>query len=146
MAVKTHKAQLKHLEGLTLEASARNHKIIIDEPKTAGGADEGMTPVEALLSSLGACKMIVAYSFAKAQKIQLNKLSIEVEGDLDSDGYLEKNPDAKVGFINIHTTYNIDADNTEDEIADFVHFVETHCPVNATILESPEMTNQINLN
>ncbi|MDT2069594.1 OsmC family protein, partial [Enterococcus faecalis] len=50
----------------------------MDEPKNLGGSDEGMNPIEALLASLGACKVIVARSFAKVQGINLNDIRVEI--------------------------------------------------------------------
>lgn len=52
--------------------------------------------VEALLSSLGAFKCIVARCFAEAYNIDLQNLKIELEGDLDPSGFMGKNPDVKI--------------------------------------------------
>lgn len=102
-----------------------------------------MNQVEALLSALGACKIIVARSFAEANHIQLEDIKIELTGELDPDGFTGKNPDAKVGFSKITSKFIIKADNTEEEIAQFVHFIETHCPVNDTILNAPTLATEI---
>jgi uncharacterized OsmC-like protein len=50
----------------------------MDEPANLGGQDTAMNPVEALLCSLGACKVIVAKSFAKLQGIHLNHIRVEL--------------------------------------------------------------------
>ena len=45
----TFKAVSRLNQGLKVESTARNYKLIIDEPTDLGGSDEGMNPVEALL-------------------------------------------------------------------------------------------------
>ncbi|MCK5731791.1 MAG: OsmC family peroxiredoxin, partial [Tenericutes bacterium] len=57
----TFKAKATKLQGgMQVETESRNFKILIDEPKTLGGTDTAMSPVEALLCALGGCQAIVA--------------------------------------------------------------------------------------
>jgi uncharacterized OsmC-like protein len=130
-------------KGLKVTNTARDLEFVLDEPTSLGGTDLGMNPVEGLLSALGACKAIVVKSFARLHKIKLQDVRIECEGDLDPDGFLGKNPDAKIGFSRIKTHYYIKADNTPEEIAEFVKFVESNCPVNDTIVNTPKMEDEI---
>lgn len=137
MANMTFKAVVEEKDGLTVVCKARDFEFILDEPKELGGNDTGMNPVEALLSALGACKMIVVKSFARMHKIKLNSVRVELDGVLDPDGFMGKNPEAKIGFSEITTHFYIDADNSEEEIANFVDFVERTCPVLDTIVNTP---------
>lgn len=143
MAVSTTHVSTKPVTGLQIECTARDKTITLDEPKSFGGTDIGMNPVEALLSALGACKCIVVKAFAEAKGIKLHDVAIDLEGDLDSDGFLGKNPDAKIGFSRIVTKYTIKADNTDDEIQAFIEFVEGNCPVSDTIKNTPEMGHEV---
>jgi uncharacterized OsmC-like protein len=59
--------------GLAVENTVRDFKFIMDEPTSLGGTDTGMNPVEAVLTALGSCQMIVAAAFAKAQGIDLQE-------------------------------------------------------------------------
>ena len=90
MAIEVFKSTTKLTEGMRVECTARDHKILLDEPTGLGGTDTGMNPVEAVLCALGACKCIVARCFAKAHKIDLQDFRIELEGDLDPDGFMGK--------------------------------------------------------
>lgn len=47
-----------------------------------------MNPVEALLASLGACQSIVARVYASKFEVELEDFRVDVEGDLDLDGFL----------------------------------------------------------
>ncbi len=130
-------------KGMQVTCSARGKSFILDEPKELGGTDLGMNPVEALLSALGACKCIVVKSFARMKKIDFLGVRIECEGELDPDGFMGKNIDAKIGFSKIKTHYYIEANNTQEELADFIGFVERTCPVKDSIVNSPEMEDDL---
>lgn len=64
---------------------------------------------------------------------------------MDTDGFTGKNPEAKVGLTDLDTHYQIDADNTKEEIEDFVDFIEATCPVIQTIADAPNMKKQIEI-
>lgn len=132
-------------KGMTVTCEARGLEFILDEPEELGGVNKGMNPVEALLSALGACKCIVAKSFARLNRIKLQEVQIVCEGELDPDGFMGKNPEAKIGFSRIKTNYFIKADNTDEEIHKFVEFIESHCPVMDSIVNSPVMEDEVNI-
>ena len=112
---------------------ARGKSIVLDEPEAFGGTDIGLSPVEALLAGLGSCKAIAGRMFAEKLGIKLHELEIEVSGNLNTDGFLG-DENVKIGFTDIHATYRVKADNTEEEILHFVKFVESHCPVGDTLI------------
>ena len=141
----TFKAVTEAKDGLTISCQARDFEYTLDEPKELGGNDMGMNPVESILCSLGACKSIVVKAFARAHKIKINSVRIELEGVLDPDGFLGKNPDAKIGFSEIKTHFFIDADNTAEEITRYIDFVERNCPVQDTIVNAPDFKTEITL-
>lgn len=120
-------------EGYQVINKARGKSIVIDEPKAFGGTDIGMSPVEALLAGLGSCKCIAGRMFAEKLNIKLHELEVEVTGNLNTDGFLG-DENVKIGFTDIHATYHVKAENTEDEINRFVNYVESHCPVGDTLV------------
>ncbi|MGM0169533.1 hypothetical protein IGI39_003849 [Enterococcus sp. AZ135] len=137
------KAEVESLGGLQLKCSARGFEFMIDEPKNVGGSNEAMNPLEALLCSLGACKMMVVRFFYQAKQIKLKSMRVEILGEIDSDR-LKGKPDVKIGFSKIITNYYIEADNSDEEIQDLVAFIEKTCPVKDTIVNAPEMELNIN--
>ncbi len=143
MAVEVFKSTTKLTDGLKIECSARNHKIIMDEPKSLGGSDTGMNPVEALLCSLGACQCIVAKCFAKLKKIDLQEFWIELEGDLDPDGFQGKNKDVKIGFQAIKSNIHIKSTSSREDIEKFVQFIEETCPVCDSLKNAPRISSEI---
>lgn len=145
MAMVKMKADVETVKGLKTISRVRDFEFTMDEPRNLGGTDTGMNPIEALLSAVGGCKVIVAQSYARAHKINLNQIKVTVTGDLDTDGFTGKNPDTKVGLINLKTHYQFDADNTEEELIAFADFIDATCPVIDTIANAPEMEREIEI-
>lgn len=125
----TFKAQAKKTpKGLQVETTARNFKIIMDEPEELGGTNTGMNPVEALLCALGACQTIVAYAFAEGHGINLQDFEVKLAGDLDPDGFLGL-ADVRKGFQEIRFEMHFETDATQEQIEKFADFIEATCPV-----------------
>ena len=114
--------------GLQVESTARGFKLTMDEPEELGGTNTGMNPVEALLCALGSCQTIVAYAFAKAQGIDLEEFHVELEGDLDPDGFMGL-ADVRNGFQEIRYSMHFKSTATQEELESFAQFIESKCPV-----------------
>ena len=132
MAITTFKAKTFLKENVLVEAEVRGHKVIIDEPASLGGTDKGMNPVELLLSSLGACQSLVARTYAKKFHVDLQNFWVELEGDLDTDGFLNKS-DVRPGFLSIRSTFHIETSAPDEKVKAYKEFIEAHCPVGDTI-------------
>ena len=118
--------------GLQVLTTARNFSITIDEPKVLGGTDTGMNPVEALLCSLGACQTIVAASFAEMENFKFEEVYIELEGDLDPDGFMGL-ADVRNGYQEIRFTIHFKTDEPQEKCEAFADFIEARCPVGDTL-------------
>ncbi len=144
MANVVFKAVAEAKEGLATKVVSRDFEITLDEPADLGGTDTGMNPVEALLGSLAACKSIVVRAFVKKYRINLKSIRVEVEGDLDPEGFLGINKEAKIGFSELRSHFYIEADNTQEEIERYLDFVERNCPVQDTLTRVAKITHTIN--
>ncbi|HTM37026.1 MAG TPA: OsmC family protein [Terriglobales bacterium] len=56
---------VEHLGAVQFEVRARQHTIISDQPEAGGGFDEGMTPPELMLASLGSCAAYYAAEYLR---------------------------------------------------------------------------------
>lgn len=125
----TFKATAKRLpEGLQVETNSRGFKILMDEPENLGGTDVAMNPVEALLCALGSCQTIVATAFAAANDIIFEELHIDLEGDLDPDGFMGL-ADVRNGFQEIRFVMRFKSDEPKEKLEAFAKFIENRCPV-----------------
>jgi len=140
MAVTTFKANTYLKEKVLVEAEVRGHKIIVDEPKELGGDDTGANPVELLLSALGACQSIVARIYAPKFDIDLQNFWVELEGDIDLDGFFGKS-DVRPGFLSIRYTFHIETNAPQEKVEEFKKFIEAHCPVGDSIANPVELVS-----
>jgi uncharacterized OsmC-like protein len=63
--------RVEHLNNVKFAATVRGHRLICDQPPSNGGADEGPTPPEFLLVSLGTCAGFYAASYLKNHGLKL---------------------------------------------------------------------------
>ncbi|MGJ7921925.1 OsmC family protein [Neobacillus sp. LXY-4] len=135
MPLTTFKATAHLQDGVQVKVKSRNFEVTIDEPRELGGMDTGMNPVELVLCALGACQSIVARVYARKFGIEFNDFWVEVEGDLDTDGFMNKS-DVRRGYSDVRYHIHIDTDAPREKVEEFVDFIEKTCPVGDTI-ENP---------
>ena len=143
MAKETFKAVSRSINGLVVESTVRDFKVIIDEPKSLGGTNTGMNPVEALLCALGSCEVIVARAFAQANGIEFSEFWVELEGDLDTDGFLKGLPGVRNGYNEIRTTMHVKTDASAEKVEAFAAFIEGRCPVGDTLTAGTTINNRV---
>ena len=133
----TYRATSRKLPGgLAVENQSGGFKVIIEEPKSLGGTNTGMSPVEAVLCALGSCQGIVAAAFAKSKGIEFEDLWVEVEGDLNPDGFLRGAPDVRRGFEEIRFTLHIKTSSDQEKVVDFAEFIQERCPVGDNLINA----------
>ncbi|MGB0959948.1 MAG: alpha/beta fold hydrolase [Halocynthiibacter sp.] len=120
------------------------HHILADEPTAYGGTNKGMTPYGLLSASLGACTSMTVRMYARAKKIPLDHIHVDVRHDKmhaqDAEGVrytTEKSPQAKVDHFHREICLEGDLDAAQKakllEIAD-------KCPVHKTLHASAVIT------
>lgn len=132
MALTSLKAVVKKQEGLAVEAKAREFKVKLDEPKDLGGTNTGMNPMEMILCGLGGCQTIATSIFAKKFNIDIQDLWIELEGDIDTDGFMGLK-DIRPGYQAVRYNIHIKSDDDQEKVKELIEYVEKHCPVGDTI-------------
>jgi uncharacterized OsmC-like protein len=73
--------RIRHLGDVKFEAETRGHRVVCDQPPDNGGSDEGMTPPEFLLVSLGTCAGFYAAQYLKARNLPNQGLQIRVSAE-----------------------------------------------------------------
>ncbi|HVX65459.1 MAG TPA: OsmC family protein [Bryobacteraceae bacterium] len=74
-------AIIRYLDGVKFEAEARGHKVLCDQPVSNSGKDEGMTPPEFLLASLGTCAGFYAVQYLTARSLPSEGLTVRVAAE-----------------------------------------------------------------
>ncbi|MBN1921088.1 MAG: OsmC family protein [Anaerolineae bacterium] len=144
MAITTFKAVSRKLpQGLSVENKVRNFTVIMDEPASLGGTDTGITPVEAMLTALGSCQCIVAAAFAKAKKINLEEVWVELEGDLDPNGFLKGEEGVRNGFQEVRLKLHLKSDASKEQLENFAAFINSRCPVEDNLLNATPVVSEL---
>ncbi|GAC1397224.1 MAG: hypothetical protein NVSMB68_13570 [Thermoanaerobaculia bacterium] len=61
-----------------VEVEAGAHKFVSDEPRAAGGTDEGPTPYDLMSAALGACTSMTLHFLARRDGIPLDGVEVSV--------------------------------------------------------------------
>lgn len=72
---------VEHLGAVQFEIKARQHTIACDQPAENGGYDEGMTPPELLVASLGSCAAYYAVDYLKRNNLLVDGTKVRVTAD-----------------------------------------------------------------
>ena len=126
-------ARVEWKGGFRSEACVRDFEpIASDEPGALGGTDTGPNPVEQVLAALGNCLAVGYAANATAAGIELNDLSIELEGDLDLHTFLGLKP-GNAGYDNITVRVHLDSDVSQEDLQALHEKVTGTSPVGHTL-------------
>ena len=65
----------------TTEVTGANHLVVVDEPASLGGDDEGPSPYELLLGALGSCTAMTVNGYARRKGWPLEGVTIRLTHD-----------------------------------------------------------------
>lgn len=133
--IKTYSVTSSVVQGPKATTPINDHILVLDQPAPAGGTDEGPTPVDAFLATIGSCLGTIARIVARQKGITLGKMVFHVTGELDVDVLLGKNTEDRAGFTSISVQAEIECDelDSEGKLA-FLKEVDRRCPVSETVL------------
>lgn len=120
---------------------SREFSIEGDEPEQILGKRTAPNAVELLLAALGSCLSVGYAANAAAMDVELDELRFELEGDVDLRGFLGIDEDVRAGYDSVTCTAYVDADASEEELAELRRRVEATSPLmdnvtNAVSLET----------
>jgi uncharacterized OsmC-like protein len=120
---------IEHLGAVQFEIKARGHVIVSDQPRESGGFDEGMTPPELLLASLGSCAAYYAADYLRQHQLAREGTRVRIVADK------VKNP-ARVDNFRIEIDVPVGLDEKHQKgIQDAVH----RCLIHKTLLHPPKI-------
>jgi putative redox protein len=121
--------RVEHLGAFQFEIKAREHTIVCDQPRENGGFDEGMTPPELLLASLGSCAAYYAAEYLHRHKLATEGTRVHVVAQK------EKNPARVDNFwIELELPVELSEEHLKG-VEDAVH----RCLIHNTLLHSPKI-------
>ena len=124
---------VEHLGAVQFEIKARQHRLVCDQPAPNGGFDEGMTPPELLLASLGSCAGFYAAQYLKKHQLATEGLMVRVSAEK------VQNP-ARMNDFRIHIEL---PSSVSDKHRAGVSEAVLHCLIHNTLLHPPAITVQV---
>ncbi len=121
--------EITWIKGVQLDVKVRGHRILTDQPLDEGGTDEGMTPVEMLVASLGSCIGYFAVRFFQRHKFETAGLRVAMEW-----GYAEQ--PHRIGSLAAHVHLPVKLDSM---MRDRLQKVLEGCTVHNSIQIAPKI-------
>lgn len=79
MAGQSQPMVVTHEGGLRFAAQIRGHRLMVDQPRGAGGEDAAPMPLELLGASLGTCVALYVQQFCHARGLPYEGMRVEVQ-------------------------------------------------------------------
>ncbi len=77
--------EVGYLDGEAYEIAVRGHRIVVDQPPEAGGADTAPTPTELFVASLASCVAFYAGRYLTRHGIDRTGLTVAAGFEMASD-------------------------------------------------------------
>lgn len=119
---------------------AREFEFVVDEPPSLGGTNDGPNPVEYLIGAWAGCLNVVVHTVGEERGIDLERVRIAIEGDLDPRKFLGIDEDVRAGYQEIDVRIEVESDADEEALEALRAEVEERCPVGDNI-DNPTPTD-----
>lgn len=125
--------RVTHVGGDQFDVDVRAHRIVVDQPATAGGSDAGPTPTELFIASLASCVAFYARRFLHRHELPTEGLAV------DATYSLGRQP-ARVAEISL--AVHVPAGVPEDQRAALLA-VASHCTVHNSLRTPPHVSIEL---
>ena len=140
------RVKLTMKEGFRTQIIAGAHTLIADEPKEAGGTDEGPSPYELLLAALGACTAMTLKMYVERKNLPITDVEVSLTfdrihiDDCESCVKEERLNDQEVQHISrlIYVTGDVTEEQKERLL-----YIAGRCPVHVTLHSNPHVEDAL---
>jgi putative redox protein len=124
------KATAQRRQGFTHDVEIQGgHRLVIDEPEVAGGANEGPSPTRTVAAALAACTAITVEMYADRKGWDVGDLQVDVEME-----YGERSVPRSFD-VTVHLP-----DELSPEQVDRVRTIAAKCPIHRMLAHDPDVT------
>ena len=120
--------------GKRFEASGRGHRVVSDQPLDNGGADQGMTPPELFLASLGTCAAYYAAEYLNARHLAAAGLEVRVSAEKGGK---------PVRIASIDVSVIAPGADEDDQHREGLRRAVGHCLIHNTLVTLPQIEIRI---
>ncbi len=126
-------------DGITCSVETGRAVAVAGLHPASGGDGSALCSGDLLLQALAACAGVTMTAVASSLAVKVRG-GVHVEGVLDFRGTLAVDSDAPVGFREIHLTFDLESDATDDQLDTLVRLTERYCVVFQTLAGTPALT------
>jgi uncharacterized OsmC-like protein len=109
-----------------------------------GGAGTAACSGDLLLGALAACAQLTCQMVATNMGLEIERIEVLVEGDLDLSGTLGVDKEVPPGFTDIRLRFDVDAPGADREQLDsLISKTERYCTVLQTLRRPPAISVQV---
>lgn len=125
---------------------AGQHRLLIDEPTSVGGSDEGPNPYQLIAAALGGCTSITMRMYAERKKLPLERAEVEVVHSRshrrDSGDVVDSDEAAAPEIDRWERRVHLTGDLTDVQISALLRIAD-RCPVHRTLERSSEVVTTL---
>jgi putative redox protein len=114
-------------DGLRCRVRAGRFDLVVDEPESVGGTDEGPQPTELFLASVASCFTLALSRSAAKRGLEPSSIEVDTTGVYDGPRFSTVRITARVGGL------------VPDEVDTLVTAAERVCYVTNTLRRTPEI-------
>jgi len=133
-------------DGFRTQIIAGDHQLIADEPKKAGGSDEGPSPYQYLLAALGACTAMTLKLYIDRKKLPITDVEVLLSFDRihidDCESCVKEEREKDQEVQHISRLIYVTGDVTEEQ-KERLLYIAGRCPVHITLYSNPHVEDAL---
>ena len=126
----------------TQDIVAGPHRLVADEPQSAGGDDLGVTPYDLLLAALGTCTSMTLRMYAKRKGLQVDNIQVKLQHSRIESADCETCEDQAAKVDQIRRQIRIDGDITEAQRNRMLEIADM-CPIHRTLHNQKQVVSEL---
>src|SRR5690606_25048459 len=122
-------------KGFTTEVKTPSHHLVADEPEAVGGDNQGPTPYDLLMASLGTCTAMTLRMYADRKKWPLKEVTVFLNHDKVHVEDIQNSKDSSAKISRFERIIEVEGDLDDSQTKRLLE-IANKCPVHRTLQET----------
>ncbi len=109
------KVKSREVANRIVESRIRGHLVLVDQPKKFGADDLAPTPPEYMAVAYSSCVLSTLRLVAMLDKLDINNIEVQVEGDIDFSKALGNATTNRAGFSGLKVKISFESSLSKNE-------------------------------